>query len=286
MKKINKHFVIKVDEKNPEKREITVIGSSLEIDRDRDLVDIKSMNLENFKANPVVLWSHRSGEPPIAKAISVMKTNNNSQLKFKLQFATKEDYPFADTIYRLTKSGYINATSIGFSVDHTKSEYDKDRGGSNYNNSDLLEISMCNVPANAGALVTQRSFQKALDDKVINQDELDEYLSKTENDKEDVTPEITANTEDNSEHTINELLEQMQAITLSLENLKKEVKSLKEKNENLSTNESEGSLYDSLFDDLVEELDLGSESSSEPDLSLDDSDLDELINQITTNEEQ
>jgi len=256
--KIKHQFGLEIKSKNSDKREVTVIGSSLEVDRDKDIVDIKTMNLKNYKTNPVVLWSHKSGELPVAKAVSVMKAANNTQLKFKLQFAKKDEYEFADTVYKLVKGGYINASSIGFAVNYEKSEYDKDRGGYNLNNSELLEISLVNVPANQSALITNRSFDKAFEDKIIDKKELEWIKSETED----------QDTDQNKEHNINDIAEQLASLQLEVKSLRKE----------LHKEETLDAYIDELFEDVVDELDQKSKSSLHSTDEITDSDLDEILN--------
>ena len=264
--KLNKHFGLEIKSKDSKKRQITVIGSSLGVDRDKDIVDIRTMNLKNYKANPVVLWSHRSSELPVAKAVSVMKVSNNTQLKFKLEFADKDTYPFADVVYRLTKAGFINASSIGFAVNYEKSEYDKDRGGYNLNNSELLEISLVNVPANADALITQRSFDKAYEDNIINEKELEWIKAETEEDRE---------ADPKEEHNINDIEERLNSIQLSYESLKKEFEDFKKE---LKQEETLDSYIDELFEDVVGELDQKSKGSLDSTETITDSDLDNILN--------
>lgn len=258
-KKIRKQFGLEIKSKNSEKREITVIGSQLGVDRDRDIVDIKTMNLKPYKTNPVVLWSHRSGELPIGKAVSIQKAAGNTQLKFKVKFATEEEYPFADTVYKLVKGGYINASSIGFAVNYEKSEYDKDRGGYDLNNSELLELSLVNVPANADALITQRAYDKAFEDKVITKEELDQITNSNE--------EVSKDDEEKPEQTINDIVEQLNAIELRFTALEAKV----------STEETPKTYIDDLLSTAVDELVGKTNDSSHTPRKVTDSDLDEIL---------
>lgn len=269
-KKLNRHFGLEIKSKNSEKREVTVIGSSLGVDRDKDIVDIKTMNLKNYKSNPVVLWSHKSGELPVAKAVSVMKASGNTQLKFKLQFAKKEEYEFADTVYKLVKGGYINASSIGFAVNYEKSEYDKDRGGYNLNNSELLEISLVNVPANADALITNRSFDKAFEENIIDEKEL-EWI-KAETDQE---------ADQDPEHNINDIIEEMRNIQLQFDDMKKDLEEVRSKfyqyQKSVKQEETLDGYIDELFEDVVDELDQKSKGSLHSTDEITDSDLDDIL---------
>ncbi len=266
--KIQKQFDLEIKSTDKDKREVTVIGSVQQEDRDRDIVDIKTMNVKNYKQNPVVLWSHQSRDLPIAKAINVTKAAGNTQLKFKLQFAKEEDYPFADQVYKLIKAGFINASSIGFAVNYEKSEYDKDRGGYNFNNAELLEISLVNVPANQGALITQRQFKDYCDDDSNFDKFKDNFII------DDYDVENTNDISEEPEQNINDLIERMNAVELSIQELK---------TKNVEVKSS--SYIDDLFSTIVDGSDLKSNDTSKSKGTIDDSDLDELINIIKTNKE-
>ena len=91
-------------------------------DRQKDVVNPAGWQLDSFKKNPVVLWAHQYGSGgllggqgvglPIAKAIEIKADDKG--LVSTAQFATKEQYPFADTVYQLLKGGFLNAVSVGF----------------------------------------------------------------------------------------------------------------------------------------------------------------------------
>jgi HK97 family phage prohead protease len=186
-KKIYKFFDIEIKSTDEEKREIVAVGSKQVSDRDGDIVKIDGIDLKNYKKNPVVLWSHRHDDLPIGKATKVWKEDN--KLMFKIQYAKPEEYGFADTVYKLTKGGYINAFSIGFAPDWDKAEKnEKSKYGYVFNKSELFEISAVPVPANPMALVQSKSIKKAVEDKVIDDLELKEielYLKKIADEIED-----------------------------------------------------------------------------------------------------
>ena len=171
-KKIYKPFNIEIKSVDEDKREITAIGSQQKVDRDGDIVNVDGIDFKSYKKNPIVLWSHRHSDPPIGKTERVWKDGKN--LMFKINYADAETYSFADTIYKLTKGGYINAFSIGFSPDWEAAEPNEKTHGYTFNKTELLEISAVNVPANAQALVQSKSIQKALEDEVIDEVELKE----------------------------------------------------------------------------------------------------------------
>jgi len=97
---------------NPEYRILEFIGSTAAVDRYGDIIEPAGWDLKNYKKNPVFLWGHNYSMPPIGKAVSVKVTDD--ALVFQIQFATAEEYAFADTIYRLYLGGFLKATSVGF----------------------------------------------------------------------------------------------------------------------------------------------------------------------------
>jgi hypothetical protein len=104
---------------------------------------------------------------------------------FKIQFAPEDSNPKAGIAYKLYKGGYMNAFSIGFIPDFETMEYPKDnkKGARRiFNNSELLEISAVSVPANQEALMA--SFSKAIDDGIVEEDELKSLTSWMEKSEE------------------------------------------------------------------------------------------------------
>ena len=150
-----------------EDRTVTVIGSTGDVDRDKDVIDIKGMDTKNYKNNPVILWSHDSSLPPIGKAESVVKSKDG--LKFKIKFAEPEINAQADTIFKLFKGGYLSAFSVGFAPDWDTASYNEKRGGFDFPKSELLELSAVNVPANQNALI-QRSVEDGIIDEIEAKD--------------------------------------------------------------------------------------------------------------------
>ena len=129
-------------------RTLSFVISTSTPDRDKDVISPSGVKLDNFLKNPVVLWSHDYSAPPIGRALSI--TTDGSRIMASAQFADATTYPFADTIYRLVKQGFIRATSIGFRP--LKFALNTERGGFDFMECELLEFSMVAVPANAEAL--------------------------------------------------------------------------------------------------------------------------------------
>jgi len=148
----NINFETKQDPGRP--RAFWVTGSTEDIDRDGDRILSSGWHFENFLKNPVIPWAHMYQQPPVAKALDVKVIDK--KLKLLIQFATAEEYAFADTIYRLYKGKYLNAFSVGFSsirserVERTING--QKRSGYDFIENELWEVSACTVPSNPNAL--------------------------------------------------------------------------------------------------------------------------------------
>jgi len=151
----DKNYVMDVKASTDPNEEYTldIVGSSEAIDRDGDIIMANGWELDNYEKNPVFLWGHDHGGLPIGKALVVKVNKKLKRLEFKIKFAVDE-YPFAATVYRLFKSGFLNATSVGFMIKEW--EYDEDKGENGafvFLKNELLELSAVTVPANPEALM-------------------------------------------------------------------------------------------------------------------------------------
>lgn len=146
--------VITNEVKEVSDRVLQLIGSTEKQDRDGEVIKADGWDLKQYKKNPVIMWAHRYDQPPIGKALNVKVIDG--KLTFKVEFADAETYEFADTIYKLFKGGFLNATSVGF----VPLEWEDGDGEKNpkriYTKQELLELSAVPVPSNPEALVTAR----------------------------------------------------------------------------------------------------------------------------------
>jgi len=135
-------------------------GSTEGIDRMDEAINADGWELANYEKNPVFLWAHDYSMPPIGRSVKTWIDKRVHRLKFKIEFADAETYPFADTIYRLFKGGFMNAVSVGFiPLEVEDRDDDKDKKGKKakqprrrYIRQELLELSAAPVPANPEAL--------------------------------------------------------------------------------------------------------------------------------------
>jgi phage head maturation protease len=122
----------------------------------RDFHTIRGWDLANYLTNPVFLWAHDSKGLPIGKVIEI--DDVSGRLTGSVEYAEAEISPFADTVYRLVKGRYLNATSVSWDPIKWRFATDKSRpGGIDFDLVDLLEISQVPVPALPGALATARA---------------------------------------------------------------------------------------------------------------------------------
>lgn len=134
-----------------EDRIIRFTGSTSVKDRDGEILEAKGWNVKNFLKNPVFLLAHDYRSLPIGRAVSV--DGSDKGLAFDIQFADRETYPLADTVYRLYKGGFMNAVSVGFQTNREK--IDVIDGVPHHKDMELLELSAVSVPANPEALMVR-----------------------------------------------------------------------------------------------------------------------------------
>jgi HK97 family phage prohead protease len=130
------------------------------VDREQDSIAVKGWDLSAFKRNPVVLWGHDASRLPIGRAVDVGIVDD--ALMATVEFIppeTPEAGAFADAVYRLARTGFIAATSVGFRPLKWSFTDDPERGaddwwpGVDFEAQELVELSVVTVPANPEALI-------------------------------------------------------------------------------------------------------------------------------------
>ena len=178
----------KATDVNEEERSVTAIISTSSIDRDSEVLVPGGMIAENFQKNPVVLWSHNAGEPPIGKALWLKKIpkRNPNRIGAMIKFAST---PRGEEVFQLFKGGFLNAFSVGFrptdgrrpTPDDIKKNPLLAEARFIFTEWELLEFSVVSVPANAEALA------QAIKSKSIKiSDELKECLHVEEIEEEEI----------------------------------------------------------------------------------------------------
>lgn len=125
--------------------------SNENMDRHGEIV-FQNWDLKNFKKNPVILNSHNYGDITeiLGRAINLSNDKDKKELVGDIQFAVSQN-PKAKIAFDLFAGGFANAFSVGF----IPLEFDKD---GNILKSELLEISLVSVPANALALAKSKGI--------------------------------------------------------------------------------------------------------------------------------
>jgi HK97 family phage prohead protease len=141
-------------------RSVSFLASDESVDRYGDIVKA-SWNLVPFKKNPVFLWNHDQSVPAIGNVQPIGVEGR--RLMVTANFTEQGVNPFADQLFRLVQAKVIRAVSVGFTVapadvELIRNDNDEWTGGYEYNNPELLELSLCNVGANAHALAIARSL--------------------------------------------------------------------------------------------------------------------------------
>ena len=153
---LRKQFIAKV-EADDDERTVTAVISTNEIDRDGEIILPSGAELENYLKNPVVLWAHSYGTPPIARTLWMKQ--GRKAITAKIKFA---DTDRAEEVYQLFKGGFMKAFSIGFipkdshtpTPEEIKKKPELADARRIFDKWELLEFSAVPVPANPSALAT------------------------------------------------------------------------------------------------------------------------------------
>lgn len=146
---------------------ITFVASTEDIARDGFSIAHDAWSLKNFNRNPLFLWAHNYGNPPIGK-VKASIDKDAKALKAVVTFDLSD--PFAADIYRKYQEGFLNAVSVGFDITEIdgKGREETDgwfypRQGSVVTKAELLELSGVPVPADPKALAERMQRGVAAD---------------------------------------------------------------------------------------------------------------------------
>jgi len=137
--------------------------STFDLDRYGERVDPAGWDFKKYLQNPVVEWAHRYDIPAIGKMENL--SVDDEGLHGSVFFNSKEFDPFGWSIGERVKAGVIRAGSVGFRVmeiEIPSKEDSKDGTFLIFRKQELLEFSICNVPANPFALAKMRSEKSNL----------------------------------------------------------------------------------------------------------------------------
>jgi HK97 family phage prohead protease len=125
-------------------------------------IDPSGWDLSCYLKNPVIQWAHCFDIPAIGRAENIVADDKG--LRGSIIFNDKEFDPFGWGIGERVKAGVIRAGSVGFRPIEIEipSKKDSEDGTSLiFRKQELLEFSVCNVPANPFALARQVDSNKS-----------------------------------------------------------------------------------------------------------------------------
>lgn len=137
-----------------------VIASTDQLARDGHVVEPSGLDPTNFLKVGTILFDHNAAVPvgvPVAASL-----NAAGALEVEIEWPPEGVSPKADEVRGLVKAGILRSCSIGFEpIDFEPLDPAKPRGGQHITRAELLELSFVSVPADTGAVVTQRAAVEA-----------------------------------------------------------------------------------------------------------------------------
>jgi HK97 family phage prohead protease len=127
--------------------------TTFDLDRFGERIDPQGWDFKRYINNPVVEWAHRYDIPAIGKIEGLAVDNDG--LHGLVFFNDKSFDAFGWSIGERVKAGVIRAGSVGFraiEIEIPSKEDSKDGTCLIFRKQELLEFSICNVPANPFAL--------------------------------------------------------------------------------------------------------------------------------------
>lgn len=127
------------------------------VDRTGDTIAISGWKLDNYRANPMVLFNHDPSRPiGVADKIWI----EDGKLKAVAEFQPRSMSGLADAVYQMLThpKRFLRAASVGFRPLKYAFSTDPARGyGIDFMEQELLEFSVCAVPANPQALAEAKA---------------------------------------------------------------------------------------------------------------------------------
>lgn len=134
-----------------------VVSTDLDA-RDGNIIDQSTWRLDNYRRNPVVLWSHDYDIPPVGRALDIGVEDN--QLVATVEWDTDTD--LGATVARQYDRGFLSGVSVGWLPGRVtpRSAFDEDHAwyaeaGSVMHDNELLEFSAVSVPSDPAALASR-----------------------------------------------------------------------------------------------------------------------------------
>ncbi|MFP3041339.1 HK97 family phage prohead protease [Treponema primitia] len=139
--------------------------STFDLDRYYERVDPAGWDFKRYLDNPVIEWAHRYDIPAIGRADGLHADDKG--LHGNIIFNDKDYDPFGWAIGERVKAGVIRAGSVGFRVleiEIPDKKAAEDGTTLIFRKQELLEFSVCNVPANPYALAKAMTEQEPVEE--------------------------------------------------------------------------------------------------------------------------
>lgn len=134
-----------------------VIAATAELARDGHVLEPAGLKTANFLRSSSILFNHDS-DHPVAAPVSCTLAGGGDRLEVEIEWPPAGISAKSDEIRGLVKAGVIRAVSVGFMPLESEPLDPKNPwAGQKFIEADLLELSFVGVPADTGAVVTQRS---------------------------------------------------------------------------------------------------------------------------------
>jgi HK97 family phage prohead protease len=143
--------------------------STFDLDRFSERIDPTGWDYSQFVKNPVIEWAHRYDIPAIGRAEGLHADEKG--LHGMVIFNDKDYDPFGWAIGERVKHGVIRAGSVGFrilEIEIPSKEDSKDGTALIFRKQELLEFSICNVPANPFALTKGAETQRTVGSRELS----------------------------------------------------------------------------------------------------------------------
>jgi uncharacterized protein len=131
--------------------------STFDLDRFGERIDPAGWDFKQYMNNPIVEWAHRYDIPAIGKIEGLAVDGDG--LHGVVFFNDKSFDQFGWSIGQRVKAGVIRAGSVGFralEIEIPSKEDSQDGTALIFRKQELLEFSICNVPANPYALANKK----------------------------------------------------------------------------------------------------------------------------------
>ncbi len=128
--------------------------SSIDKDRDGDIIEPRGIDFTAYMKNPVVLYAHDYHSLPVGKCVGIRVTDTDVTASWK--WLPNDE--FAARVRNAWDAGFLNGTSVGFKPTKAERLGAGLPEGVRFVKCELLEFSIVPVPANQTAVRALKAF--------------------------------------------------------------------------------------------------------------------------------